>query len=195
MSRSTGPTLSTARLILRRWRDADREPFARLSADPEVMRHFARPLDRAASDAFVDRIEAAFAARGFGLWAVERRVDCAFLGFTGLVVQKFEAPFTPCVEAGWRFARDAWGQGYATEAAREALRYGFDVLGLAEIVSFTSPRNGASIRVMERLGMHRDPADDFDYPGLPVGHPLRPHVLYRLGRAEGHGSTPRDPVP
>jgi RimJ/RimL family protein N-acetyltransferase len=181
----TGPDhLSTDRLTLRRWRDSDREPFAILNADPEVMRYFARPLTREESDAFVDRIEARFEDRGYGLWAVERRGDGVFLGFTGLGYHTFEAHFTPCVEVGWRFSRFAWGHGYATEAAREALRFGFDEPGLDEIVSFTTLDNTASVRVMQRIGMHRDPADDFDYPNLPAGHPLRRHLLYRLRREE-----------
>jgi len=179
-----GPTLGTARLVLRRWRDADRDPFAKLNSDPEVMRYFRRTLEPSESAAFVTRIEAAFAEHGFGLWAVERREDGAFLGFTGLAVQRFEAPFTPCVEVGWRLARDAWGNGYATEAAREALRFGFEESRLPEIVSMTAVPNERSRRVMERIGMHRDPADDFDYPALPEGHPLRRHVLYRLTAAE-----------
>ena len=176
--------LTTDRLILRRWRDSDRGPFAGLNADPEVMRHFVRPLSRAESDAMVDRIETRFEERGYGLWAVERREDGAFLGFTGLAHQSFEAHFTPCVEIGWRLAVFAWGHGYATEAAREALRFGFVEATLAEIVSFTSSGNAASIRVMERLGMHRDPSDDFDYPNVPIDHPLRRHVLYRLTKQE-----------
>lgn len=178
-----GPTLATERLVLRRWLESDRAPLANLNADPEVMRHFLRPLSREESDAFVDRIEARFEERGYGLWAVERREDGAFLGFTGLAYQTFEAPFTPCVEVGWRLDRFAWGHGYASEAAREALRFGFDEARLDEIVSFTSSGNVASVRVMERIGMHRDPAGDFDYPNVPAGHPLRRHVLYRL-RAE-----------
>lgn len=176
--------LQTERLTLRRWQESDREPFARLNADPQVMRYFLRPLSREESDAFVDRIEARFEELGYGLWAVERRADGVFLGFTGLARQSFEAPFTPCVEVGWRLARFAWGNGYATEAAREALRFGFEVAELDEIVSFTSPVNVASMRVMEKIGMHRDAADDFDYPNMPVGHPLRRHVLYRLKREE-----------
>jgi RimJ/RimL family protein N-acetyltransferase len=175
---------STDRLILRRWRESDLEPFAELNADPEVMRHFLRPLSRAESDAFVDRIEARFDERGYGLWAVERLDDGTFLGFTGLAYQDFAAPFTPCVEVGWRLAAFAWGNGYATEAARAALRFGFEEARLAEIVSFTSRGNAASIRIMEKIGMRRDPADDFDYPNLPAGHPLRPHVLYRLESQE-----------
>jgi RimJ/RimL family protein N-acetyltransferase len=164
-----GPTLTTERLVLRRWRESDREAFAHLNTDPEVMRHFLRPLGREESDGFVDRIEARFKERGYGLWAVERREDGVFLGFTGLAYQTFEAPFTPCVEVGWRLDKFAWGHGYASEAAREALRFGFDEAGLDEIVSFTSTGNVASVRVMERIGMHRDPAGDFDYPNVPAG--------------------------
>jgi len=176
--------------MLRRWRDSDREPFARLNADPEVMRYFARPLDRAESDALIDRIEARFDERGYGLWVVERRADGTFLGFTGLAYQDFEAPFTPCVEVGWRLDSFAWGNGYATEAARAAIRFGFELARLDEIVSFTTESHMASRRVMERLGMHRDPHDDFDYPNLPAGHPLRRHVLYRLSRDEYKSTTP-----
>jgi RimJ/RimL family protein N-acetyltransferase len=117
---------------------------------------------------------------------VERREDGVFLGFTGLAYQTFEAPFTPCVEVGWRYDKFAWEHSYATEAAREALRFGFEVAGLDEIVSFTSPLNAASVRVMERIGLHRDGDGDFDYPNMPVGHPLRRHVLYRLKREEFH---------
>jgi ribosomal-protein-alanine N-acetyltransferase len=178
------PELTTERLILRRWRESDREPFARLNADPAVMRHFLRPLTRAESDAFFDRIETRFDERGYGLWAVERKDDGVFLGFTGLAYQAFEAHFTPCVEVGWRFDPTAWGQGYATEAARAALRFGCEEVRLDEIVSFTSMSNASSVRVMERIGMHRDPRDDFDYPNIPAGHPLRRHLLYRLTREE-----------
>ena len=143
-----GPTLRTERLVLRRWRESDRAPFAALNADPEVMRYYLRPLSAAESDARIDRIEAGFEAEGYGLWALERVWDGAFLGFSGLAAHTFEAPFTPCVEVGWRLARDAWGHGYATEAARAALAFGFDRAGLREIVSFTTPLNLASIRVM-----------------------------------------------
>jgi RimJ/RimL family protein N-acetyltransferase len=184
-----GPTLTTDRLILRRWRESDREPFARLNADPEVMRFFLRPLSRAESDALVDRIEARFDEYGYGLWALELREDGAFLGFTGLAYKEFEAPFTPCVEVGWRLAKAAWGHGYATEAAREALRFGFEETGLREIVSFTPASHTASRRVMERLGMHRDPQEDFDYPTRPIDHPLRRCVLYRLGRTASSGKS------
>ncbi len=177
------PTLTTERLLLRPWRPHDREPFAAMNADPRVMEHLPAVLDRVESDALVDRIEARLEADGFGLWATERITDAAFLGFIGLARQDFQAHFTPCVEVGWRLAFDAWGHGYATEGARAALEHGFRAIGLDEIVSFTVPGNARSIRVMVRLGMTRDPADDFDHPRLPEGHPLRRHVLYRM-RAE-----------
>jgi RimJ/RimL family protein N-acetyltransferase len=175
------PTLSTERLLLRQWRPGDREPFAAMNADPLVMEHFPAPLTRAESDALVDRIEARLEADGFGLWAAERRSDGAFLGFIGLARHDFPAHFAPCVEVGWRLAVDAWGHGYATEGAQAALAHGFETIGLDEIVSFTVPANVRSIRVMERLGMTRDPTDDFDHPRIPAGHPLRHQVLYRLG--------------
>jgi RimJ/RimL family protein N-acetyltransferase len=172
----------TERLILRRWRESDREPFAAMNADPEVMRYFRAPLDRLASDTFVDRIEASFDERGYGLWAVEVRDTGSFIGFVGLALQTFEAHFTPAVEIGWRLSRAAWGRGYATEAARAALAYGFGPAGLQEIVSMTSRVNLRSQAVMERIGLTRDPADDFEHPRLPEDHPLRPHVLYRIKR-------------
>jgi RimJ/RimL family protein N-acetyltransferase len=178
------PTLRTARLRLRGWRDEDRAPFAAMNADPLVMEHFPAPLSRAESDALAERIERGFAEHGFGLWAVEIAGGADFAGFVGLSVPSFEAHFTPAVEVGWRLARDAWGRGYATEAAREALRFGFAEAGLAEIVSFTAPANARSIAVMERLGMRHDGADDFDHPRLPPGDRLRRHVLYRLRRDE-----------
>jgi RimJ/RimL family protein N-acetyltransferase len=176
------PTLATDRLLLREWRDADRTPFAELNADPDVARFLNGPRDRAESDALIDRISAHWAEHGFGLWALERREDGRFIGFTGLYRPAFEAHFTPAVEVGWRLAREAWGLGYATEAGRAALAYGFETVGLDELVSFTVPANVRSRAVMERLGMRRDAADDFDHPRFEQGHPLRRHVLYRLRR-------------
>lgn len=176
--------LSTPRLLLRRWRGADREPFAAINADPQVMEYFPAPLTRRQSDELVDSIEAGFERHRFGLWAVEVRQSAELIGFTGLAVPSFEAHFTPAVEAGWRLARSAWGCGYATEAARAALAFGFVQRDLSEIVSFTSVDNRRSRAVMERLGMTRDAADDFDHPGIEPGDPLRRHVLYRIG-AEG----------
>jgi RimJ/RimL family protein N-acetyltransferase len=151
-----------------------------MNADARVMEFFPKRLNRAESDAMVDRIEAHFSERGFGLWAIEVPGVAPFIGFAGLSVPRFSAPFMPCVEVGWRLAFEHWGHGYATEAARLALGYGFGTLALPEIVSFTSATNHRSRAVMERLGMRRDSADDFDHPALPEGHPLRRHVLYRL---------------
>jgi ribosomal-protein-alanine N-acetyltransferase len=188
------PRLTTERLLLREWRESDRAPFAAMNADPEVMRLMTRPLDRAESDAFVDRIRAHWDADGHGLWAVERRDDGSFIGFVGLAEPTFAAAFTPAVEIGWRLARPAWGHGFATEAARAALGWGFEVLGLAEIVSFTTVANTRSRAVMERLGMTHDPAEDFLHPNLPEDHPIRPHVLYRLSR-ETWASRPGHPAP
>jgi RimJ/RimL family protein N-acetyltransferase len=172
--------LRTERLLLRRWRPEDREPFAAINADPRVMEHFPALLSRDESDASVDRIEGHFAQRGFGLWAVELPSVAPFIGFIGLSVPRIEAHFTPCVEIGWRLAADHWGRGYATEGARAALAFGFDELGLAEIVSYTVPANDRSRRVMEKIGMSHDEAGDFDHPLLPAGHPLSRHVLYRI---------------
>jgi RimJ/RimL family protein N-acetyltransferase len=177
-----GPRLLTDRLLLRRWESADREPFAELNADPEVMREFRAPLDTAASDAFVDRIEASFDSLGYGLWAVELRATSSLLGFTGLAMQTFDAPFNPSVEVGWRLARSAWGHGFATEAARAALDHAFGAVGLDEVVSITTRSNERSQAVMRRLGMTRDPKDDFEQHQLPPGHPLRPAVLHRISR-------------
>jgi RimJ/RimL family protein N-acetyltransferase len=165
--------------VLRAWRAEDLEPFAALNADPRVMEHFAAPLTREQSDAFVrERIVPHFAEHGFGLWAVEVPGRAPFIGFAGLLVPAFEAHFTPCVEIGWRLAFEYWGHGYATEAARAVVGFAFEEAGLDEIVSFTVPANHRSIRVMERLGMTR--AGEFDHPRLPDGHPLQRHVLYRL---------------
>ena len=147
------------------------------------MEFFPRVLTRGESDELVGRIEAGFARDGFGLWAVEVREAGEFVGFAGLNPVEFEAPFTPAVEVGWRLARTAWGNGYATEAGRAALEFGFERVGLAEVVSFTTAANRRSRAVMERLGMSRDPADDFEHPSLPPGHPQRPHVLYRATKS------------
>jgi RimJ/RimL family protein N-acetyltransferase len=172
----------TARLWLRRWRLEDRAPFAAMNADPRVMEHFPGLLSREASDAMVDRIYAHFEKHGFGLWAVEVLDSAVFAGLIGLAVPRFEAAFTPCVEIGWRLAAEHWGHGYATEGARAALAFGFDTLGLQEVLSFTVPGNVRSRRVMEKLGMTHHPDEDFDHPLVPDGHRLRRHVLYRIAR-------------
>ena len=176
-------SLRTERLMLRAWRDDDLEPFAALNADPAVMEFFPATLTRAESDAAAARIRAELVERGFGLYALEVPGTAEFIGFTGLSVPRFEAAFIPCVEIGWRIARAHWGRGYATEAARAALADGFGRLGLDEVVAFTATGNQRSRRVMKRLGMRHDPADDFDHPNLPPGHRLRRHVLYRIRRA------------
>ena len=175
-----GPVLETERLIMRPWRAEDLEPFAAMNADPEVMQHFPKRLTRAETMAAVQRIRTSFEELGFGLWALEVRDGPGFVGFTGLSTPHFEAPFTPCVEIGWRLARPYWRRGYASEAAQAALRFGFTSVRLKEIVSFTTPSNRRSRQVMERLGMVRDTSEDFLHPGLPAAHPLRLHVLYRL---------------
>jgi ribosomal-protein-alanine N-acetyltransferase len=169
------PELRTDRLLLRRWRPEDREPFAALNADPRVMEYFVSTLTAAESDAFVDRIEAGFEAHGYGLWAVEVPGVAPFVGFVGLALQGDEFPFGPTVEVGWRLAHRHWGSGYATEGARAAIRCGTDVFGLPEVVSMTAKTNLRSQRVMRRLGMTRHARDDFDHPRVPVGSPLRPH--------------------
>jgi RimJ/RimL family protein N-acetyltransferase len=175
--------LRTQRLWLRRWLPSDRIPFAALNADPRVMEYFAAALSREESDALAARIESHFDRHGFGLWAVEIPTVAPFAGFIGLSIAGFKAHFTPAVEIGWRLAATHWNRGYATEGARAVLAFGFEALGLAEIVSFTTLANHRSRRVMERIGMTHDPSDDFDYPTLPAGHPLRRHVLYRTRHA------------
>jgi ribosomal-protein-alanine N-acetyltransferase len=175
--------LVTDRLVLRRWLASDRAPFAALNADPIVMEHYPALLSREESDAFVNQVENHFERFGWGLWAVEARTDHVFIGYVGLWPATFDAPFTPAVEVGWRLARQYWGRGLATEAGRASITDGFACLGVEEIVSFTSTSNVRSQRVMQKLGMHSDPADDFEHPAIAAGHPLCPHVLYRLDRA------------
>lgn len=175
--------VDTPRLRMRQWRDADREPFAALNADPAVMEFFAGVESRESSDASIEAWQSQLAARGWSNWALELRASGEFLGFTGLSVPRRVLPFSPCVEVGWRLARRHWGQGYATEAARAALEVGFARLALPEIVSFTAVGNRRSRAVMERIGL-RDTHRSFDYPAFPDGHPLRRHCLYRLTREE-----------
>lgn len=177
--------LRTKRLLLRRWRDADRAAFAAINADARVMEHFPATLSLEESDARVARIESHFAQHGYGLWAVEIADVAPFAGFIGLCHTPFEAHFTPSVEIGWRLAAENWGRGYAPEGAQAVLTFGFETLGLAEIVSFTVPENLRSRRVMEKLGMQHDPREDFDHPLLSPGHPLRRHVLYRRSAEPG----------
>lgn len=170
----------TPRLRLRQWRDADREPFAALNADPAVMAFFPATLTRAESDAMAERIGSLIHERGWGLWAAELKTSGEFIGFVGLHVPTAQLPFSPCVEIGWRIALAHWGKGLASEAARGALDVGFQSLGLEEIVSFTAIGNQRSRAVMERLGMRE--AGFFEHPQIPEGNPLRKHCWYWLPR-------------
>jgi RimJ/RimL family protein N-acetyltransferase len=182
------PSLRTERLLLRRWRPEDKLPFAEMNADATVMEFFLNTLTSAESDAFAERIDTEFDHRGYGLFAVQVQGAETCAGFVGLhaftLEEKSPLPFAPGVEVGWRLARGVWGKGYATEAARACLAFGFEEIGLDEIVSFTSVVNERSQQVMRKIGMHRDPADDFDHPRVPAGHRLRPHVLYRISSSE-----------
>ena len=173
-------SIKTKRLILRPWKETDLESFARLNADPRVMEYFPSVLTREESDALARRISEHIQKYGWGLWAVSLIEADEFIGFIGLHSVRFQTAFTPAVEVGWRLAYDHWGKGYATEGAKAALHYGFECLNLKEMVSFTAAQNLRSQRVMEKIGMHHDPKDDFDHPELSVGHPLRRHVLYRI---------------
>jgi RimJ/RimL family protein N-acetyltransferase len=173
--------LNTPRLRLRTWRDADRPAFAAMSADPDVMAYLTSMPSREISDAWIDRQRAHQAEHGFCFWTTELRETGEFIGAVGLLHVRYAAHFTPAVEVGWRVAKRFWGRGYAPEAAAAALLFGFEKLGLQEIVAITAARNANSRRVMIKLGMTRDPADDFDHPLLPADHPLRRHVLFRLG--------------
>ncbi len=193
MSESSITELRTSRTLLRAWRDEDLEPFARLNADPEVMRWFPSVLTPDASDALVTRIRTRLADEGWGLWALEVPGVSTFCGFVGLSRVPFEASFTPAVEIGWRLDQPWWGCGYATEAASACVDFAFGTLGLYEIVSFTTTLNDRSRAVMERLGMRHDPAGDFDHPGIPVGNRVRPHVLYRLKRGDSETANAQVP--
>jgi RimJ/RimL family protein N-acetyltransferase len=172
-------SLRTARLLLRPWRHEDVAAFAAMSADPAVM-EFLRPFpDRAACEAWAARAHKHWRQHGFGQWVVELPGEASFIGVVGLFNTSYQAHFTPAVEVAWRLVRSYWGRGYATEAARATLDYGFDKLALSEIVAVTVPANLRSRRLMERLGMKHDPDDDYDHPNVPEG-PLKRHVLYRL---------------
>jgi RimJ/RimL family protein N-acetyltransferase len=188
--------MTTDRLLMRRWRDADREPFAALNGDPQTMQYFPSTLDRAASDAFVDVIEARFEEQGYGLWALEVTATGEFIGYTGLNPMPAGVPGAGGMEIGWRLARHAWHHGYATEAARAALGVAFDGAGLPEVWSMTAILNEPSRAVMRRIGLTE--AGRFEHPRVPEGSPLRPHVLYHLARpgpAERSFGEPRRDTP
>ena len=181
--------LTTSRLRLRLWRDEDLEPYAALNADPRVREFFPSVLTHQESADSMQVILDDWQRRGFGVWAVEVIGGAPFIGFIGLSVPSFDAPFTPCVELGYRLAFEHWGRGYATEGSRAAIGFGFATMGLQEIVALTAVANERSRRVMERLGMRRNPADDFEHPNIEVGHRLRRHVLYRLTATEWEGTA------
>lgn len=176
--------IETERLLLRDWTDSDAAPFAALNADPRVMEFFAKALTREESDAVMADARARLATDGYGKYATEEKSSGRFIGYIGLAPVDFEASFAPAIEIGWRLARTAWGNGYATESAKAVADHAFTNLGLAELVSFTTEWNRPSRRVMEKIGMTHDPAEDFEYPKLPPGHKLRRHVLYRLTRED-----------
>lgn len=179
-------------VILRQWKDTDFEPFAEMNSDPEVMRYLA-PVTRSDSlDAF-SRIRREITQRGWGVWAVE--VDGAFAGSVGLHVPEYHLPFAPCTEVLWRLRKEFWGRGIAYEAASRAIDYGFSKADLEEIVSFTTPSNLRSIRLMERLGFERDHQEDFDHPEVPAGNDFRRHVLYRKRRPNKAPEPTRTAVP
>lgn len=174
--------IETPRLILRDWRDHDVEAWFAMNSDPRVMEFFPGTYDRGRAESSALQIRAALQRDGYGWRVVEIKGGAPFAGVVALTDVPFEAHFTPAREIGWRFARDAWGRGYATEAAFAALHHAFEDLGWDEVVAMTAARNARSQRLMERLGMTRDPADDFEHPRLAPGDPLRPHVLYRIGK-------------
>jgi RimJ/RimL family protein N-acetyltransferase len=186
-----GPQLRTDRVVLRRWRAADLDPFSRINADADVMEFFPRPLARHESAALIARFETGFVQRGYGLWALEIPGRASLAGFVGLQPVEATMPFAPAVEIGWRLGRAHWGKGFATEAAREAMRFAFEQIELPSLVSFTAFANERSRHVMERVGMTRRAAEDFDNPQLPDGHPLARHVLYRRDAPAGRISSRR----
>jgi RimJ/RimL family protein N-acetyltransferase len=171
----------TERLKLRQWKSSDRDPFAAINADPQVMEFFPAPLDRAASDAMVDRCQSKITECGWGFWAAESKETNQFIGFVGLNIPTYDLPFAPCVEIGWRLAVSFWGKGLATEAAKGALQVGFDRIGLTEIVSFATIKNVRSRAVMERIGM-QETETIFQHPLVPVDSHLGKHCLYVLSR-------------
>jgi len=174
--------METERLVLRNWQDADSAPFAALNADPRVMEFFPSTLSHAESDAAIARYRTHIDTHGWGPFAIEEKATGVFVGFVGLAVPRFDAPFMPAVEVAWRLTRESRGEGYATEAARAVVGFGFETVGLDTLVAMATEWNRPSRRVMEKLGMTHDAAGDFDHPNLPEGHKLRRHVLYRLSR-------------
>jgi RimJ/RimL family protein N-acetyltransferase len=176
--------LRTERLLLRRWRDSDREPFFLINSDPRVMEFYPKPFTRNESDDVMDRYETSFNENGFGRFAVERCSDAVFLGMAGILTATHPARQETFIDIGWRLSSDYWGHGFATEAARTIVRHAFEDLNLDALVALAAAANVRSVRVMQKLGMAHNPSDDFDEPQFPIGHPARHHVLYRLQRKE-----------
>jgi ribosomal-protein-alanine N-acetyltransferase len=172
--------LETDRMLLRDWSGDDLEPFAAMNADEKVMEFYPATINREDSDALAMRLQQDMDVIGFGLYAVEVKSTGDFIGYVGISQVRFPADFAPALEIGWRLATDSWGHGYATEAARACMAHAFSQFEFPALVSFTTRGNTRSIAVMERIGMSRNPADNFEHPNLPAGHPLRPHVLYRI---------------
>lgn len=175
--------METQRLRLRRWKKEDRIDFARINADPIVMQYYPNVLSTVESNAMADRIESLFTAKGWGFWAVEHINDQRFIGFVGLHEPNYKLPVTPCVEIGWRLAKEYWGYGYATEAASACLAVAFETLDLPQVYSFASVTNKKSQAVMQRLGMVNTQIN-FEHPMIPDNHPLREHVLYKIDKQE-----------
>ena len=184
MSTNYPAVLQTRRLILRQWQESDFLPYAKLNADQRVMEFMLGTMTEEETRQSIENIEKHFDAHGFGRWAVQIADSEKFIGFVGISIPTYTLPFSPCVEVAWRVCPDEWGKGYAPEAANEAMRDGFERVGLQEIVSFTTLINLKSRRVMEKLGMQYCPAEDFDHPMVPQGHRLRRHVLYRMSKAD-----------
>jgi ribosomal-protein-alanine N-acetyltransferase len=172
--------IETERLILRQWKESDRDVFAELNQNPENLLFFPNTLTRKQSDDFINKTIQLIDNNGYGLFAVELKETSEFIGFTGLATPSFEAHFTPCTEVGWRLHKNYWGKGYATEAAKSVLNFAFNKLYLGEVVSFTSLLNTPSINVMKRIGMTHDPSRDFEHPRIEKGHKLRPHTFYQI---------------
>lgn len=181
---SQGSMIQTERLVLRPWKEEDLVPFARLNADPRVMEFFPSVKTFKESSNEYEAILEHFKKHGYGWWAVSETNRSNFIGFIGLRYIDFPAVFTPAIEVAWRLAYEYWGKGYATEGAKASLQYGFEILNFSEIISFTSTINIRSQAVMERIGMHHNPKEDFDHPKLPDGHSLKRHVLYRINHSD-----------
>jgi RimJ/RimL family protein N-acetyltransferase len=177
--------LQTARLVLRQWQESDREPWAALCADPEVMQFLSSPRDRGTSDAAIDRWRDRIEQQGWSFWALETKSSGTFIGMAGLQVPAEPHPYLPCIEVGWRLAKPYWGRGYASEAAKRALRFAFDVLQVNEVIATTAKDNKRSSAVMERIGMS-GPEGVFIHPGVPEESPLREHLVYRMVKANFH---------